>query len=172
MKKATLLLLVLVLVTFATEGMAKNRRRSLMSGDSSPFWLGLASATNTVKGANPALSFMIPLSEMGGLQGYFNIASSSPFNFGLGAHYKHSVLGDLRKGMHLGAGLGMGTFASGVSTTDFYLNINFLGGFHFHIIDRILISADGGLTIATGGGTQVSLGALSALWGISILYRL
>ena len=74
------------------------------------------------------------------------------------------------KGIHFGAGLGIG------STGSFFVNVGPLLGIHFELIEGVMINLDSGLGLylQPSGTTQVDvkLGGFSGNFGASIMMAL
>ncbi len=133
-----------------------------------PQWgLGISSADNIIPVA-VAASFWLAFNQDSALQGYFGILATSPFTFGVGALYKHTVAGGNYAGLHLGGGLGLGT-VQGV----FNLNIDAVVGFHFFLpsLKNILVNVDFGPSLnILDGATNFKVGGLGTILGLSIHY--
>ncbi|MCC7440022.1 MAG: hypothetical protein IT285_00215 [Bdellovibrionales bacterium] len=145
--------------------------------------LGLSAATVLVNAT--ALSSIHLIDDKNAVQTYFAIGTSSPFGFGLGGMYKHTVAGDRKAGLHIGGGLGLGTagstaaaqaFGIGGNSSVFYLTFGGNAGVHFSVTreDNVLISVDGGviLNIVDGNASFGIRGFSDDTLGLSVHYLL
>lgn len=148
---------------------------STTSSNSGGFHLGFSSDTTIVAGAAsvPAISALFGLSDKLALQTYLGLSSTTPFAFGGGAMIKYTVVGDNSKGLHMGGGLGLGVTSAAEL---FYIGFGGNVGFHFSIVESVMIAVDGGVAVRVvtqGGGTSVQVGGNgSHLLGMSLLFRL
>lgn len=144
-------------------------------GGGGGIWVGVA-LNNLIAKLNAATTATLPAS----LSAQFGLGRASAIQtyaalygvngtvtFGIGADVKFAVVGDNRKGFHLGGGFGFGTTA-GTFFANFAGNI----GPHFTIDNNILISADAGPLLTVGGGTDFALTGRSILLGLSMLMKL
>lgn len=134
------------------------------------YWhLGVA-AQSTLTGANtPAALTLGVARDKHQAQALFGISSVTTGDFGFGAVYRYSVIGDLPAGLHIGAGLGLG----GSRTGGFFIQAALLGGLHFILpqLDRLIFSVDGGLSLGSVAGVSaISVGGMSPALGFSLSY--
>jgi hypothetical protein len=129
---------------------------------------------NSFGGSNTALSAIFDVSPNGTLQPFFTIGSTSPFNFGMGAFYRHTLAGGHNLGFHAGGGLGFGSVnAGGLAGGKFFLVFNGMGGFHFTVpeVRNVVITLDGGPILQiVDGNTDFSIRGLSSAMGFGIHY--
>lgn len=164
MKRAIGLALAAAVLVSATPAEAAKRR--VNEAGSGSLWYGIATDTGITRSVGtPSISLLIKMGSKLFLQTYTNIQSTSPFNLGVGAAVKYNAVGSNSRGMHLVGGFGLGT--TGAAETFFF---NFLAGagLHAEVVDGLLLSADTGLIVAVGGGTQVLLGGVAPQLGLSL----
>ena len=161
--------LVLLASLVSTQGFAERNRR-VAEVDDGNLWFGVSTDTLLTRGTTtPSASLLIQLGNQFFLQTNFNIQTTTPFNFGVGAIAKFGVSGNNTRGLHLNAGFGLGT--TGAAET-FFGNIVAGAGLHAQIMQGLMLSADTGLSVGFGGGTNVALGGLSGLLGLSLHVRI
>src|SRR5262245_56775033 len=88
---------------------AKNTTTTEDPTDSRGIGFGIATADSVVGGAagSTALSSLHLLDTKNTIQTYFGVSSTSPFQFGMGGLYKHTIAGNQENGLHAGGGLGL-----------------------------------------------------------------
>jgi hypothetical protein len=159
------------------------KKTPVYRANSSTAEYGFGVSTSTaVTGTATALSGWYGLDEKQGIQVYLGIGSTSPFRFGVGGVYKYTILGKKLVGAHIGGGLGLGLVGTTatvagitITTPSSTFAVRALGNFGVHFsfrgMEEILFSADSGpaLMIASGS-TNLTLGAYSALLGLSVHY--
>jgi hypothetical protein len=154
-----LLFLILTWLAFSAQAQAQTQNSAF----------GLASDYHVVRTEETALTGIFFVGASGMVQPYFVVVSSDPTLFGMGGSYKHTVSGDSSDGLHVGGGMGFGTFAKDKN----FVHFNGIAGFHFSIAKHILIHIDGGLTVGTADSkNQLYIGGHSSIFGLSALYRM
>jgi len=134
--------------------------------------LGVASDSVVTNSTDPALSAWIDLSPNMSLQSYALIGSVDPFTFSLGANLKFTVIGTTSKGFHVAPGVGFGTY-SALLSTPFFFRFNALAGFHFLLVDRVMVNVDSGATLMVNDGNfNFKLAGNSQVLGVSLLFQL
>lgn len=134
-----------------------------------PWGFGVATAP-AVTETTTAVTAYIHLDERQVVQAYFGIERTNPFNFGVGALYKRIVAGNQAGGLHIGGGGGVGSRAT---PSTFFFRLTGVAGIHFELpgIRNVLIQADAGPSfLASSGNNSFSVGALSPLLGLSLVY--
>jgi len=167
--KRNFLFVTLALVALSQSGFAAPRSVAA-TGANRPTYLGFAVDQIMTGSATPGLSAYMMMGDTTALQLYLGMGGISPsFSIGGGASLKCAVVGDAAKGLHAGAGVGLG-----LNTGNFFVNVGAIGGLHFELVDRVMINLDGGLALAitTPGTVNLTLGAFSPNFGASILMRL
>jgi hypothetical protein len=157
------------------------------SGGSSSFALGFSTGflatSNNVLGTH-SLAALVGLHNGDMIDLRFSLPSTSPFNFGLGALYKHVINQHGGAGFHIGGGFGIGDVSTQavngagnvVSTGNFALAFSGIIGFHFELpgVSAVSIHFDGGpsFTLITSSPSQTNFGInpLSGVLGASIFY--
>ncbi|MBY0369478.1 hypothetical protein K2X33_02255 [bacterium] len=128
---------------------------------------GLHSGNSTV----PAFTAMFLLSDKTSLQTYLSMPSVTPtFKIGGGANLKYAIVGDVLRGLHFGAGVGLGT------NGNFFINVAPILGIHFELVDRVIVSLESGVGLfiqPSGTPTvDVQVGGFSPNFGASIVLGL
>lgn len=145
--------------------------------------VGLTTISTVPSVGLASFSGWFDLTSTSSIQAVFGIASTSPFLFGIGGFFRHTVTGGQQTGVHLGGGLSFGTVGSTVtaasilagatSATNVFINISPLAGFHFTLpgLTNIMASVDGGPVLSiVDGSTTFGMGGLSSALGFSIHY--
>lgn len=141
---------------------------------------GLAVLTENTIQSTSALTGWLGLGNDQALQFYFGLPSTSPFQLGIGAHYKKTIAKDNFVGFHLGGGIGLGSSSNITVTattpvtgtqTSFFINLTGIAGIHFQFPDfqKALFNIDAGPTFQLGSGrSNLSISILS----LSVVYLL
>lgn len=100
-------------------------------------------------------------------QAFFGIYhTNDSFSFSIGGAYKFTVMGDKNAGLHIGPGLAMGTV-----NDKFLFSAYGLAGFHYAILDRLMVSVDGGPILnLVDDEVDFSLQPAGNLLGLSVHY--
>lgn len=169
MKISLKLLTVLSILLLAFNVSAASKRRS---GGKSKMAFGFAhNAALLGLSGDTAFTGTFGLSKKAMVQAYFITMSSDPMTYSIGGAYKYTLKGNNEKGLHVGGGLGLGT----LGTDQSFSNFGGLVGFHFTVAKKVRVHLDGGITIKNppgGGDSQFVIGGHSALFGLSLLYKL
>ncbi len=145
----------------------------VVSGDSA--LKGMAIGVSTLESigfVEGSLAVSLPLGAVDSLQLFFTIPRTSPsLNFSAMGLYKRTMLDHGSSGLHLGGGVGLGVLGGA-----FGFNVTALGGIHFDVpgISRLKVHFDAGpnLSWVSGAGTNLTVGALSPVLGLSLFYAL
>ena len=138
---------------------------------------GLGFTTFQTGNDNLGFSALFDLTSANSIQLFFGVSGTSPFGIGFGGAFKSTVIGNQNSGIHIGAGVDIG------STGNFYAAFGPLAGVHFSLpnLREIGVSLDGGAFFsittvgnALGSTTNFSFGLhpLSPALGLSIHYFL
>ncbi len=130
---------------------------------------------------NPSISGWIDFSPLMSIQITAAIASSSPFQFGLGGAFRYTLHGSQADGFHVGFGFNLGTIGNGAAaiaagggSTTFYLQLVPMFGYHFALggaLSNLQLAFDGGPVLAvTPSPFQFEILPISMLLGASIHY--
>lgn len=131
--------------------------------------LGLVSSSHFLRNVETGFTGIYYLNDVGMIQGYLLLASTDPSIYGVGASYKHTVMGDMSEGFHVGGGLGFGSYTRDKTFT----HINFVAGFHFPLATHLTVHIDTGLSMQIADSkTQMIISGGSAVYGLSLLYKL
>lgn len=112
--------------------------------------IGAAFMSGNVVNSSTSLTGYFGMNQDCVIQPYLTIAGTSPFAFGFGGHYKHTVARHGDAGFHLGGGFGLGTAATGAANnTDFFVKFNALAGLNFRFRDfnNLVFAVDFGPTL-------------------------
>ena len=144
------------------------------------FLVGLAldrvyTGSNTV----PGLTGVLILKDKNAIQIYFGMSTVQPALLGGGAQFKHTLVGDVYKGFHIGGGVGLGatvpSFAA-AATRSFYVTIAPGLGGHFEVADGVLVSFDASyafqLFTSAAKDFDMFIGGNSTLLGASVVFAL
>jgi hypothetical protein len=148
------------------------------------FGLGVSSISpiSQTGGVAGSMTGILGFTDLDALQLFVGIpATTGAFQFGVGALYKRTVVGNSGAGLHVGGGMGIGTNSPVAGTSSFCLNIDGVVGVHYALANsNLAFHFDGGpvFTIQSvpnglaGSSTVTSfgLGALSTLLGASVVY--
>lgn len=144
------------------------------SSSSGKMSVGLASSTGITR-ASTALTATFDLKSNFSIQTYLSIASTSPFNFGLGGIAKFTFTEISRNaGLHLGGGVGLGSMNVGAGTAsknEVFVHVLGNAGVHWRFsgLESILFSVDGGPVLSFfNSNTDFSVGAYSEILGLSV----
>lgn len=135
--------------------------------------LGVISSSHALRQSETGITGLYALNDLDMIQGAFALTSSDPANYSLSGSFKHSVIGDVAEGFHIGGGLGFGKYVNSANADKTFVHVNGIVGFHFELAKRVLAHVDAGLTVANSDSkTQILIGGHSSLFGLSLLYRL
>ena len=108
---------------------------------------------------------------------FFSIPQTSPFNIGAMGLYKRILMESQYGGLHVGGGLGLGVFNTGIEA-NFAMNISAVAGIHFRLpsLPQLEAHLDGGPTFyvvntSPQSSSNFQIAALSPALGLSVLYR-
>jgi hypothetical protein len=136
--------------------------------------VGVGFATGNFGGSSTALSGWFDLTTMQSIQTVATIGGVNPFQFGFGAVFRNTLVGNHQQGFHVGGGFNLGTFATGNATqpTRFYTDVFPEFGVHVTIPGtNVMASFDGGAVFQVYGGQfEFSLASLSRALGLSVHY--
>ena len=136
---------------------------------------GLGFATFSFVGSTTtALSAWKNWNNKDSSQAFLAVGDTSPFSFGIGGAFRHTISGNETNGFHIGAGVNLSTYHNtNVDNSKLYFNITPLGGFHFEIpnLSHILLSLDGGPAFnLQDGDFHFGIKSLSAAMGLAVHY--
>ena len=146
------------------------------------FLVGLAldrvyTGSNTI----PGLTAVLVLNDKNAIQIYFGMSTVQPALLGGGAQFKHTLVGDVYKGFHIGGGVGLGATQPGLAPTaatprTFYVTIAPGLGGHFEVSDGVLVSFDASyafqLFTSAAKDFDMFIGGNSTLLGASVVFAL
>jgi hypothetical protein len=146
---------------------------SLGMDSSYRYGLGYSAATS-LTGSATSVTGLIELRGGNMIQGYLSVPSTSPFEFTVGANFKHTIAESQNAGFHIGGGAILGTLAGGAKGgSAFALGLDGIAGIHFSLAgaSHVQIHLDGGPCLnIIDGNSNFSIGALSGLLGASVIY--
>jgi hypothetical protein len=147
------------------------------------FLVGLA-LDKVYTGSNsvPGLTALLIFNDKNALQLYFGMSTVQPALLGGGAQFKHTLVGDVYKGFHIGGGVGLGAaqpFTATYSPTaprSFYVTIAPGLGGHFEVSDGVIVSFDASyafqLFTSAAKDFDMWIGGNSTLLGASVVFAL
>lgn len=153
------------------------------AGNRHNFLVGLA-LDKVYTGSNsvPGLTALLIFNEKNALQLYFGMSTVQPALLGGGAQFKHTLVGDVYKGFHIGGGVGLGAaqpFTAAYSPTaprSFYVTIAPGLGGHFEVSDGVIVSFDASyafqLFTSAAKDFDMWIGGNSTLLGASVVFAL
>jgi len=117
-----------------------------------------------------SLSGLVDITDKLALQPFLSFGTTSPFQFGVGALGKYTLIGNMQNGFHGGAGFHLGTLNVS-SSAKFYINMVLVAGIHFMLTDKISISFDGGPQFQIiNSSFNFAMSPFSAIMGMSAHY--
>ncbi len=135
------------------------------------FGLGIAT-TNNIDFGVTSLTGWVDLNNSTGIQMYFTIPQTSPFQIGFAGIIKHTMVENMNIGLHIGGGIGLADVPVG-GAGKFGFALNGIGGVHFPFpgASNTRIDLDAGPSFrVVDGNSNFSVGAVSAALGLSVLY--
>lgn len=99
--------------------------------------VGFSNTDNVTSGQS--LSALYTMNR-GRIQAFFGIYNTNDhFDFAIGGAYKFTIIGDQSAGLHIGPGIAIGS-----ARDDFLFTVYGVIGFHYMIVDHLMLSMDGG----------------------------
>lgn len=174
-KRMHLVLLVCALFALPLNAESRDKSPSIRVSDEggTEFSVGY-SAILRATGADSSGTLLMRLTPVDALQFHLSVPSTSPFQFTVVSQYKRTITQSQNAGFHIGGGLGLGSLRVGVEN-GFALSVNGLAGIHFRLADapKVQFHVDGGPVLSViDGDANFTIGALSGLLGLSIIYTL
>lgn len=126
-------------------------------------WYGVASDSSLLDTNTPAVSAMLRVTDILRLQAYVVLQTVNPLLFSGGAAAKFNAVGTWERGLHVGAGFGMGDQGAG-----YFSNVAVMAGAHFEVVKNILISTDSGFRLHLAKSSNFSISGNSAWLGASV----
>jgi len=158
-------------VTTEVVNTPRSIQRTITTVETHPWGLGIATAQQVTDTAS-ALTAWFALDEIQSFQLYFGMDSTTPLNFGAGALYKRTCIGNSLSGMHFGGGVGLGDRSD---PAKFFFRVTGVIGIHFDLpgVKDLYVQADAGPSLLlSSGSNNFSLKAFSPLLGLSLVYLL
>jgi hypothetical protein len=138
--------------------------------------MGLGFSTpSKITGGDGAVTGWVPLSRNWGLQPYFTIPATSPFELVAGAIAKYKIAENASHtaGFHIGGGTTLGDIAGGTNGHVFGWSLDAVAGIHVQMpgASNVMIHLDGGpVFLLVDGNSNFAVDPISTALGLSVIY--